>query len=513
MLARATARQRELAVRVALGAGRGRLVRQLLTESVFLAVVGGACGVLIAYWGVHALKGAMPPDMPRLDAVSVDPVVFAFAALTAVVCGIGFGIVPAVRGSRGAMQAHLAQGSRGNASGGRDRLRGGLVLAETALALVLAVGAALLARSFQRLQQVDLGFDQHNVLTAQLLIPATKYTTPEQRLQFFASVRDRMGAVPGVRTAALTTDLPLVANYDYLSFAIFGRPAPAKGERVPDAVVTMADSAYFDALHIPLRSGRGFTSADRMGAPRVALVNDDAVRTYFGGKSPIGQRINFGNPSDSSSWLTIVGVVGTTRLEGVGQDAYPQAFIPVTQSPQRAMFVVARTAGDPASLIPALRRAVKDIDASQPVSDVATMAQRVATALAPARLNSMLVAVFSVIALVLAAVGIYGVVSYTVAQRTREIGIRLALGAEGGDVLRLVLRRGMAPAVVGVGVGLVGAVYLAHLARGLLYGVGTADPVSLIAAASVLVAVAALACLIPGLRAARVAPIVALAEE
>jgi putative ABC transport system permease protein len=375
------------------------------------------------------------------------------------------------------------------------------------------VGAGLLARSFQRLQQVDLGFDQHNVLTAQMLILAGKYSTPEQRLQFFTSVRDRMGAVPGARTAALTTDLPLVDNYNYLSFGIFGRPVPAKGERVPDAVVTMADSAYFDALHIPVLSGRGFTGADRMGVPRVALVNDDAVRTYFGGNSPIGQRINFGDPADSSSWLTIVGVVGTTRLEGVGQDSYPQAFIPVTQSPQRAMYVVVRTAGDPAALIPALRRTVKEIDAGQPVADVATMTQRVASALAPARLNSMLVAVFSVIALALAAVGIYGVVSYTVAQRTREIGIRLALGAEGGDVLRLVLRRGMAPAVGGVVVGLAGAVYLAHLARGLLYGVGAADPVSFVGAALVLIAIAALACLVPGLRAARVAPVVALAED
>ncbi len=513
MLARAAARQRELAVRVALGAGRGRLVRQLLTESVFLAVVGGACGVLVAYWGVHALKAAVPADMPRLDAVTVDPVVFAFAALTAVVCGIGFGIVPALRGSRGAMQAHLSHGSRGNAAGGRDRLRGGLVLAQTALALVLAVGAGLLARSFQRLQAVDLGFDPHNVLTAQMLIPNNKYATPQQRLQFFESVRDKLGAAPGVRSAALTTDLPLVPNYNYLSFAIFGRPAPAKGERVPDAVVTMADSAFFGTLGIPLRSGRGFTGGDRMGVPRVALMNDDAVRTYFGGKSPIGQRINFGDPSDSSSWLTVVGVVGTTRLEGVGQDSYPQVFIPVTQSPQRAMYVVLRTAGNPTALIPALHRAVRDIDPGQPVADVATMSQRVASALAPARLNSMLVAVFSVIALILSGVGIYGVVSYTVAQRTREIGIRMALGAGGGDVMRLVVRRGMAPALAGVAVGLVAAVYLAHLARGLLYGVGAADPVSLAGAAVILTAIAAAACLMPGRRAARVAPVVALAEE
>jgi putative ABC transport system permease protein len=266
-------------------------------------------------------------------------------------------------------------------------------------------------------------------------------------------------------------------------------------------------------MRIPLLAGRGFTGADRMGAPRVALMNDDARRTYFGGNSPIGARINFGNPSDSAAWLTVVGVVGATRLEGVGQDSYPQVFIPLAQSPQRSMYVVVRTAGDPAALIPAVRRAVKEIDPAQPVADVATMEQRVASAVAPARLNSILVAVFSAVALVLAGVGIYGVVSYTVAQRTREIGIRMALGAKSGDVLRLVIRRGMAPALAGVLVGLVGAVYLAHLARGLLYGVGATDPVSLIGAALVLTVIAAAACLVPGLRAARVAPVVALAEE
>ena len=513
MLARATARRRELAVRVALGAGRGRLVRQLLTESVFLALVGGACGILVAYWGVHTLKAAVPADMPRLDAVHVDPVVFGFAAIVAVLSGIAFGLVPALGASRGAMQAHLSHGARGNAGGGSDRVRGGLVLAQTALALILAAGAGLLARSFQRLQAVDLGFDAQHVLTAQMLIPASKYPDAPQRLAFFRDVRDRMRAMPGVEGAALTTDLPLVPNYNYLSFAIYGRPAPAKGERTPDAVVTIADSAYFPAMRIRLLQGRGFTAADRAGAPRVAVVNDDAVRTYFGGRSPIGERISFGDPTDSTSWLTIVGVAGTTRLEGVGEDSYPQAFIPAAQSPQRAMYVVVRTAGDPAQLIPALRRTVKAIDPAQPLADVATMSQRVAHAVAPARLNSMLVAVFSVIALLLAAVGIYGVVSYTVAQRTREIGIRLALGAEGGDVLRLVVRRGMAPALAGVVVGLAGAVYVAHLARSLLYGVDAADPVSLAGAALVLTAIAAAACLVPGLRAARVAPVIALAEE
>ncbi|HET7584758.1 MAG TPA: ABC transporter permease [Gemmatimonadaceae bacterium] len=514
MLARATARRREMAVRVALGAARGRLVRQLLTESVVLALVGGAVGMLVAVAGVRALKAAAPADMPRLDAVHVDLAVFAFAAVVAMLCGIAFGLMPALRATRGTLHVHLAHGSRGNASGGAERLRGGLVLAQTALALILAVGAGLLARSFQQLQQVNLGFDQRNVLTAQMLIPASRYATPEQQIAFFQQVRDRMRATPGVRDAALTTDLPMVPNYSYLAFDVRGRPAPAPGEKTPDAIVTVVDTSYFSTMRMALRSGRTFTGADRSGTLPTAVVSEQMARTYFGDASPLGERITFGDPTDTTAtWYTIVGVVATTRLEGVGRDAYPQVFLPMQQSAQRSMFVVLRAERDAAALITPLRSAVKAIDPAQPIADVATMEERVAHSVAPARLNSMLIAVFSIIAVVLAGVGIYGVVSYTVAQRTREIGIRLALGANGSDVLRLITRCGMAPALAGVAVGLVAAVYLARLARGLLYGVTAWDPVSLAGAALLLAAIAAMACLVPGLRAARVQPVVALTEE
>ncbi len=514
MLARGTARRRELAVRVALGAARGRLVRQLLTESVFLALVGGVAGVGVALVGVRALKASVPPDMPRLDAVHVDPVVFAFAALAAALCGVAFGLVPALRASRGAMQLQLSHGSRGNASGGADRLRGGLVLAQTALALVLAVGAGLLARSVQQLNDVQLGFDQHDVLTAQLLIPRSRYDSASQQIAFFRRLRDRMRTTPGVRDAALASDLPMAGGHDYLAFAVRGHPAPGKGEKTPDAIVTVVDTAFFGTMRMSLLSGRTFTGADRAGAPDVAVVTEQMVHKYFGTADPLGERFTFGDPADTTStWYTIVGVVGTTRLTDVSEDAYPQIFLPFQQNAQRSMYVVLRTDRDAAAAIAPLRREVKSIDPTQPIADVATMEERVAHSLAPARLNSMLIAVFSVIAVVLAGVGIYGVVSYSVAQRTREIGIRLALGAGGSDVVRLIARRGMAPAVAGVAIGLVAAVYLARLARGLLYGVTAWDPASLVGAALALTIIAAVACLVPGLRAARVQPVVALTEE
>ncbi|HET7631169.1 MAG TPA: ABC transporter permease, partial [Gemmatimonadaceae bacterium] len=513
MLARGTGRRRELVVRVALGAPRSRLVAQLLADSAILSLGGGVLGLVFAYWGMHALRTMVPSDLPRLASVQFDPAVLAFAAGATLVTGVLFGLVPAIRAARGATYDDgLTRGSRGFTEGG-GRLRAGLVLAQTALALVLAVGAGLLARSYQKLQAVDLGFDGAHVFTAQMLLPPAKYATAERLAAFFDGVRASMGAQPGVQAAGLTSDLPLVPNYSYLSFAEIGRPAPAKGEREPDAILTVADSGYFAAMGIRLVVGRGFTAADRAGAPHVALVSQAAVDRYWAGVPPIGHRITFGDPADSAGWSTIVGVTANTRLEGVGEAPYPQAFVPMAQAPQHSMYVVVRTAGDPATLLPALRRVVKDLDPGQPIADVSTMAQRTRRALAPAQLNSALIAVLSLIALALAGVGIYGVVAYTVAQRRREIAIRLALGATGGQVLRSIVQRAMLPAVLGVGIGLAVAVSTVHLVRGLLFDVSSFDPVTLAGAAALLLAVAAMACLLPGLRAARVSPLEALAED
>ena len=513
LLARATARHREMALRVALGAGRGRLVRQMLTESLALSLVGGAAGVVFALWAVQALKGIVPPNTPRLASVRVDGVVLGFSALLSIVTGVVFGLVPSLRVSGTALRDGLSDGGRGASGGGADRLRGALVLAQTALALVLLAGSGLLLRSFVQLQHVDLGFNERGVLTVQLVVPPVKYPTPTRQLVFFEAVRDRVRAIPGVQAAALTSDIPLGPGFGYNSLAIQGRPPVQPGEPEPDAIPTVADTGYFRTMGIALSDGRLFTAADRDSAPLVAVVNAEMMRRHFGGRSPVGERITFGNPARGAAWLTIVGVVQNTRLEGVGRESYPQVYQPAAQSPQRAMYVVARTSADPMSLVPAIRREVAAIDAAQPLSDVKSMAQRVDGSIGQARLNSILVGVFSVFALVLASIGIYGVISYSVVQRTREIGIRIALGASTPTVVRLVMRQGLAPVVLGVVVGLAGSMALTRLMSGLLFGVGANDPLTFVAATAVLTTVASVACLVPALRAARVMPTEALRAD
>jgi len=514
LLARATAREREMAVRAALGAGRSRLVRQMLTESLVLAVAGGLLGLALAWWGVQGLRAAAPPTLPRLDEVGLDPVALAFTAIAVVVTGFLFGIAPALRGSGYALHSTLVAGGRAGIGGGSgERLRAVLVVAQVALALVLLVGSGLLVRTFARLQQVDLGFDSGHVLTAQVVLPGVKYDTDDRVMGFFNSLRDRLTTTPGVSVAGFTSDVPLAGGYSYLSFDIVGKPAPQPGQSSPDAVSTVATAEYFSAMRIPLLSGRLFTPSDGPNAPRVVVVNKELVQKAFGGRDPIGERITFGNLSDSTSWLTIVGVVGSTRLEGVGLETYSQAFTPLTQTPVPYVYVVARTTGDPLALTGALRREVVALDPTLPIAGIQSMDQRAATSVAQFKLNSIIVTLFAGVALVLASIGIYAVISYAVAQRTREIGIRMALGAATGDVLRLVVRDGMAPAVIGVTLGAVGAFGLTRLMRSLLYGVSATDPVVFGLVAGVLVLVALGACWVPARRASRVDPNVALRNE
>ncbi|HEX5074802.1 MAG TPA: ABC transporter permease [Gemmatimonadaceae bacterium] len=514
LLARATAREREMAVRAALGAGRRRLVRQMLTESLVLALAGGLLGLALAWWGVQGLKAAAPPTVPRLDEVGLDPVALAFTAMAVVVTGFLFGIAPALRGSGYALQSTLVAGGRAGIGGGSgERLRAVLVVAQVALALVLLVGSGLLVRTFGRLQQVDLGFDSGHVLTAQVVLPGVKYDNDARMLSFFNSLHDRLTATPGVAVAGFTSDVPLAGGYNYLSFDIVGKPTPQPGQSSPDAVSTVATAEYFSAMRIPLLSGRLFTPSDGPNAPRVVVVNKELVQKAFGGRDPIGERITFGNLSDSTSWLTIVGVVGSTRLEGVGLETYAQAFTPLTQTPVPYVYVVARTTGDPLALTGALRREVVALDPSLPVANIQSMDQRAAASVAQFKLNSIIVTLFAGVALLLASIGIYAVISYAVAQRTREIGIRMALGAASADVLRLVVRDGMAPAVVGVALGAVGAFGITRLMRSLLYGVSATDPVVFGLVATALVLVALGACWVPARRAARVDPNVALRNE
>ena len=514
LLARATAREREMAVRAALGAGRERLVRQVLTESLVLSAVGGLLGLLLAAWGVQGLKAAAPPTLPRVDEIGLDPVALAFTAAAVVVTGFLFGIAPALRGSAFALHSTLSAGGRAGIGGGRgERLRSMLVVAQVALALILLVGSGLLVRTFARLQQVDLGFDPAHTLTAQIVLPGTKYTGSERLLGFFDALHDRLSATAGVRTVAFTSDVPLAGGYSYLSFSVVGQPAPRPGASLPDAVPMVATPEYFTAMGIPLLAGRLFTAADAPNAPRVVVVNRDLARKAFGGRNPLGERISFDNAADSTTWLTIVGVVGSTRLEGVGLETYAQAFTPLSQGPVPYVYVVARTTGDPLALAATLRREVAALDPTLPVANVMSMDQRAAASVAQYKLNSVIVTVFAAAALVLASIGIYAVISYAVAQRTREIGIRMALGAAQGHVLGLIVRDGMAPTLVGVALGAAGALGATRLMRSLLYGVSATDPAVFAVVATMLLLVALAACLVPARRAARVDPNVALRND
>ena len=403
LLARATAREREMAVRAALGAARGRLVRQMLTESVLLSAVGAAFGLLLAWWGVQALKAAAPPTLPRLDEIGLDPFALAFTAVAAIVTGLLFGLAPALRGSVFALHATLGAGGRAGIGGGKgERLRGILVMTQVALALVLLVGSGLLMRTFSRLQQVDLGFDASHVLTAQIVLPTAKYVGGERQLAFFGALRDRLAGSPGVQAVGLTTDVPLAGGYSYISFSVIGRPVPQPGENTPDAVPTTVNAEYFTALKIPLLAGRLFATSDGPNAPGVTVINRELAQKYFGSRSPLGERISFGDPADSTSWLTIIGVVGTTRLEGVGLESYAQAFTHLAQSPAPYLYVVARTAGDPLAFAPTVRRELAALDPAQPISDVSTMEQRAATSVAQSKLNSVIISLFAVVALILA---------------------------------------------------------------------------------------------------------------
>lgn len=510
LLARATGKQRELAVRVALGAGRGQVAWHVLLESLVLSTLGGIAGVAVAWLGIRLLKANAPASMPLIDAVHIDGgVLLATAALT-VITGLSFGIAPAVRASRTSLRAGLGEGAGASASARSERLRRALVSVQVALALTLLSGAALFLQSLVRLQHVDLGFNEHNVLTAEVSLSRARYPARAQSTAFFEQLRNRVAAVPGVVAVGLATDVPLTAVYNYLTFDIIGRAAPGPSEKTPDAVPSVADSGYFAAIGMTLTQGRLYGSRDDGGAPRVGVVNEEFGRRYFGGRSPVGERISFGGPDEA---ITIVGVVKTARLEGVGRDAYPQVFTPLAQGSESALYLVARTRGNPIALVPSVRAELKTLDPEQPIADLQTMQQRVDESIGQSRLNSTLLSGLSVLALVIAALGIYGVVAYGVVRRTREIGVRQALGATGTQVVGLIARQGVAPVLVGVVAGLAGSVALGQVSRRLLYSTAALDPIAFALATALLVAVAGTACLVPAMRASNVSPSVALRAE
>jgi predicted permease len=446
----------------------------------------------------------------------MDATVVAFSLVLAVGTGLSFGLAPALRMSRGALHDSLREGARGSTGGSLARVRSALVLGEVALALVLLVGAGLLIRSFERLTRVDLGFDPAGVLTYTVTFPSAKFRSTDQLPPLYGALLDRARSLPGVRAAALSADLPM-GGAGYVTFNIDGRPARQTRVGVaPEDLQPFAVSPeYFGALRIPLRRGRVFEPSDGPGAARVAVINEEMARRYFDdGRDPIGRRITFGDPADTASvWWTVVGVVGNVAQEGVTAKPYAQLYRPIAQRAGRTVFVALRTSGEPAALASSAREAVRAVDRDLLVNDVQPLEARVAENIARPRLSVLLLSGFSTMALILAAVGIYGVMAYTVAQRTREIGVRMALGADPANVKRLVVRQGMQPALAGIVVGLIAAFGATRLIASLLYGVSASDPATFVLVPLFLVAVAALATYLPARRATRVAPTVALQSE
>ena len=516
LLARAATRQREMAIRGALGASRSRIVRLLLTESVLLAVVGGAVGLLLAIWSLDLLVSLKPANLPRLAEIGVNRTVFLFILAVSVFTGLVFGVAPALQVSKMDLNEGLKESSRGGSdSPRRHRVRAFLVVSEVALSLVLLVGAGLMIRSFSRLLAVDPGFKADHVLTAFVSLPVSKYPKREEQTAFFDRLLERLRNVPGVSAAGIVTDIPLYGGSS-TGFDVEGRPEAAPGTRSMTDY-RLINSDYFSAMGMKLVKGRAFSRYDTEAAPGVVIINETMAVRYFAGEDPIGRRLDLsGDPKDLRE---IVGVVADVRNYGVDAEVKPEVYVPFLQSAPNylsgvvsAMTIVVRSAVEPTALATALREQVQALDKDQPVSEIRTMEWYLADSMSQRRFNMLLLGAFAGLALILAAVGIYGVIAYTVTQRTHEMGIRIALGAKGGDILWLVLGNAMATTLTGIALGLGAAFALTRLLRSLLYQVSPTDPFIFAAIPLLLVSVAVIATYLPARRAMKVDPIRALRE-
>jgi len=515
LLARATARRREIALRSALGAGRARIVVQLVIESLVLAAIGGAIGGVIAIWGVHALVALVPGDLPRADEIGVDGFVLGFTVLASLVTGLAFGVAPAWHASKVDLTVALQEGGRTLSQGTRaPRIRGVLVVAEIALAVVLLTGATLFVTTLWRLQQAPQGFEARNVLTFDVTWPWEKYSFEQSGVKF-GELQSVLKAVPGVRGAAAGLQLPdrggpaTDALFPYLE--IEGRPVPPDAR--PRAANIASQPGFFRTLGIPLVKGRDFSDRDSLDAPRVVIVNESLARTYFGSENPIGKRVKLDSRllfGDQVPMREIVGVVADVTHAGLTGAARPVVYIPLAQRPFNMSYFVVKTEGDPARFVSSIRAAVRSVDNDQPIYDVKTLEERIGTSMGQERFIALLLASFSAVALLLAAIGLYGVLSYSVSQRTHEMGVRLAFGAEANDILGRVMRDGMKLIGAGLAIGVAGAAALTGVVEGLLFGVSPLDPRIHVVVVLVLLVVAVAACWIPARRAARVDPIVAL---
>jgi putative ABC transport system permease protein len=511
LLARTSARERELAVRAALGAGRGRVVRQLLTESLVLAALGGAAGVLIAYLGVGALRAVGPEAIPRLHDVRIDRWVLAFTAGAIVVTAAIVGIVPALRSTRRDLAGSMREGTRGGSGRNRHAFQAALVVAEVAASLVLLVGAGLFLRSFQRLRAIDAGIEPSRVVAMLVAASPTKYPELVQQGQLFARIVERVAALPGVRAVGLCDCRPPSHGRTAGSVRVEGGATDVREQ--PNAYQLRAGADYFGTLRIPVLAGRAFTAADRTGPAQTVIVSRAFARRHLGagpdGARAVGRRIAFG----SDDWWTVVGVVGDVPYSGLAAPIDPVVYYPFERYPFVGMELFVRTAGDPASVVASVRRAVLEIDPELPITRVATLDETLAQSVAGERFNTLTLGLFAALAFALAAIGIYGVVAYGVTQRRHEIGVRIALGAQRRDVVRLVVMRALRPVAAGVVVGLAAAVAATGAVRGLLYGTSPHDPATYAAVATLLLAVAALAAYAPGRRAAGADPVAALRAE
>jgi putative ABC transport system permease protein len=512
LLARGAARQKEIAVRHALGASRGHLLWQWLAESVLLALLGGAVGLLLAFQGIAFLRW-LGPNLPRLEETTIDMRVLTFSLLLSVLSGLIFGVAPALHGSKIDLQEALKKSGTRTAGLGRNGTRSLLVVTEMALAMMLLVSAGLLMRSFVRLYKVDPGFNPESVLTGWVLLPISKYSEPRRQAVFFKEALERIESLPGVVAAGGSSSVPLIEN-DTGGIQIEGRPEPHPGELAVEAERPKVTPGYFRAIGIPLLRGRTFSWADSEGSLPVALISKKAAELYWPGEDPIGKRVNIYDGGEQRPvWRQVVGIVGDVRHDGLAEKARPGIYVPLLQSPTFFTVLAVRTHTDPGSLSATIRHELMAVDKDQPVFDIRTMEQVVSESMSDRRFQMILLGIFALVALSLAVVGIYGVMSYSVSQRVQEIGIRMALGADRNAILRLVVGQGFKLTMIGLAVGLAGAFALTRVLSSLLYGVTTTDPATFVGVSLLLVGVALLACYIPARRATKVDPMVALRYE